>query len=130
MNTLHASPKMKLADSAVSIIVRDVLSLTHKYGVDLEDIVPSLGIDLKTFTRWESHVSSHPRSISLVKERLEKIKLFFREAEKAISPKFLPTWLNTPDPRLLGFPPVKCLSTFEGYEKVLKIVTAYRWGMP
>ena len=122
--------KSRVFDSLLKDIIRDVRSLSHRYGVELEDLAAALGVDEKTLERWAQKEPSQPRSLFLVKERLNKLKAFFEEADQAISSKVLSEWLNTPNAALLGFPPVKCLSTPEGYEKVLKLIYSFRWGLP
>ena len=130
MSVAVQQARHKVVDSLLKDIIRDVRGLSHRYGVELGDLAGALGVDEKTLDRWAHKEPSQPRSLFLVKERLDKLAAFFEEADQAVSDKYLSEWLYTPNAALLGFSPVKCLSTPEGFEKVSKLVHAFRWGLP
>lgn len=122
--------KTKSWDAGVRSLIIDMEGVCKKYRITDFEICDAIGIDPRTYWRWRKSQTDNPWTLSMVNERWTRFKEFLKATEDALPSAYISEWLHTRNKHLLGFSPIKCVSTPEGLERVLTLVHAFRWGLP
>ncbi|HHQ49277.1 MAG TPA: helix-turn-helix domain-containing protein [Acidobacteria bacterium] len=96
-------------------------------GLTQEELAHLLGVRVRTVARWESG-ATEPNAAA--REKMEYLEQLAATLETVMERHHVARWLETPNPELLGQPPIDLVQSRYGRRVLEQEIERAQWGIP